>query len=205
MIDKTKAKGLFIVLEGIDGAGTTTQCDLLQKHLQSRNIKAEKTFEPSKLFIGKYVREALKENPGPSPELMTLLFTADRYHHYEYQIKPVLSNGYAMICDRYIISSLAYQGLDCEDNWIAELNRGVPFPDLTIFVDTDVEDANKRRSKRGGTPDNFENSEVQKIVAERYREIVKIYSETEKIVTVSGSGSIEDIHSRIVKIIDEII
>lgn len=194
-------KGLFVVLEGTDGAGTSTQCRRLLRALRKRGDKALSTYEPSALRVGRYTREALKQDPGPSPERLALLFAADRLDHYELQIGPALAEGAVVISDRYVLSSLAYQGQECDSEWVATINRYAPEPDLTIFLDIDEKEAARRRQKRHLQADRFEQSPTQLRVAERYRQLVKQLPQN-KVLLLSGAGAIDAIHQQILQAVD---
>ena len=115
----TTKQGRFIVFEGIDGAGTTTQARALVSWLGTRGIKAVYTGEPSEGPIGSMLRNALRGRVVPGtvpgvldPRVIALLFAADRVDHVLYDIRPSLERGLWVICDRFVCSSLAYQGLD---------------------------------------------------------------------------------------------
>ncbi len=127
-------KGLFIVIEGIDGSGKGTQSKLLNTWLKGKGHSAFLTMEPTEGDIGKLLREALKHgNVAPKP--LALLFAADRIEH-NVQIKKKLSEGKNVICDRYMYSSIAYQGAQGVDKeWIGEINKFALVPDVIIYLD----------------------------------------------------------------------
>lgn len=177
-------RGLFIVFEGIDGSGTTTQCRLLQSHLQERIrgrevvVTAEPTSGPVGLLIRSILRgRIVSRGPyGPSapfdPRALALLFASDRLDHLRCEIGPLLRRGTTVICDRYVLSSLAYQGLDADLSWLREVNRFAPEPDLTIFLDLPVEVAIERIARRGGYFERFEKKKTLELVAKAYRDLV---------------------------------
>jgi len=166
-------RGLLIVLEGIDGAGTTTQGRRLVRRLRQRGWRTHFTWEPSRGPIGRYIRACLAQTPGPSPERLALLFAADRVDHYETEIAPLLDAGAIVVSDRYLLSSLAYQGVEGDARWVAQLNRRAPRADLTILVDVPTSEAARRRRWRGTHPDRYERDAFLDGVAGRYRLLAK--------------------------------
>ena len=133
--------GLFVVLEGIDGAGTTTQAERLVTALRAEGYRASSTREPSDGPIGTMIRQALKgrlglpNHAGPlGPQTLTLLFAADRVDHLEAQVLPALDRGEIVICDRYVLSSLAYQGMTLPMEWVSGINAFAARPDITLFL-----------------------------------------------------------------------
>lgn len=200
-LSRADKKGLFVVFEGTDGAGTTTQCRRLLRALRRRGDKALATYEPSSLRVGRYTREALKQQPGPSPERMALLFAADRLDHFEKQIGPALVDGSVVISDRYVMSSLAYQGVECDAEWVATINRYAPMPELTIFLDIDEKEAARRRQKRNLAADRYEQSPTQRLVAKRYRQLVQDLPQ-DKVLILSGAESMTEIHEKIMVAVD---
>src|SRR5262249_12921185 len=146
---------VFIVLEGIDGSGTTTQLPRLQAHLEARGRPVHATREPSGGPVGRLLREillgrhALPDGAPADGLAMALLFAADRRDHLRREIEPALAAGEDVVSDRYLMSSLAYQGEEAERAWVAELARGVRPADLTLLLDVPVEVAAQRRAAAG--------------------------------------------------------
>jgi len=176
------ARARFIVLEGIDGAGTTTQARRLAEALERRGTPVCLTCEPTPGPVGKLIRQALQhklvaENgEGVRPvswSTMALLFAADRLDHVDSVIAPALSAGRTVVCDRYVLSSLAYQSVTSPAGegavpWIRDLNARALRPDLTIVLDVSDEVAAERRAARGGPAEMFEVREIQRRLAEVY-------------------------------------
>jgi len=166
---------IWIVFEGPDGAGKSTVIEGVKEELEKRGFRVFVTHEPSSGPIGKLIREwALKLRVNP-PHLYALLFVADRYYHYYNVVKPALEQGYIVLQERYKESTIAYQaamGLDIE--WLEELNKYLPEPDLTIVLDLDVEELVERIAQRGKKQEVFENREflckVREIYLKRARE-----------------------------------
>ena len=197
------------MLEGIDGAGTTTQVARLADRLRKEGgLPVRSTREPSDGPIGSLVRQVLTgrivapEGRAPGWATMALLFAADRMDHVESEIEPFLANGGVMISDRYDASSLAYQsvssgsGGDKAVEWIRVLNREAMRPDLTIVVDLSPDLAAERRSSRGEAAQLYEQNEVQRALAVFYRDLAK-HMPDDRIVVVDGQGTIDDVHGRI--------
>lgn len=168
-------KGKLIVLEGIDGSGTTTQAKLLCQSLVKKSYQAELTAEPSEGPVGKLIRNYLRSgtkskfaDAGLGAHALALLFAADRLDHLSNQINPWLKQGKVVVSDRYFFSSLAYQALDCDLDWIQNINNQAPHPDLTLILDLPAEVGFKRVSQRSASRELFEKLEVQKKVRDNY-------------------------------------
>jgi dTMP kinase len=200
--------GRFVVIEGIDGSGTTTQVARLAERLRAARIAVRATREPSDGPIGTLVRQVLTGRvvvPGgraPGWATMALLFAADRMDHVESEIEPFASEGGVVLSDRYDASSLAYQsvssGADAREalEWIRSLNRYVRRPDLTIVLDVLPDVAADRRAQRGEAAQLYEQSEVQRALAAFYRDLPRHLPE-DRIVVLDASGSVEQVHARV--------
>ncbi len=176
------SSGRFIVLEGIDGCGSTTQAELVVAALRQRGVDARRTCEPSSGPVGKLIREILQHRvPGEVPgtprvfswQTMGLLFAADRLDHVHSEIEPALVAGATVVSDRFDLSSIAYQSAtsDAEPaaaDWVRELNRHARRPDLTVVLDVPVDVAESRREGRGSDVELFEKRELQQRLAELY-------------------------------------
>ena len=130
-------RGVFIVFEGIDGSGKSTHIKALANELRSQGYSVLTTSEPSKDRIGRFIRRYAERNDHRlTPETEALLFAADRFEHVMTIIEPALKRGRTVISDRYIYSSIAYQGAGGLDiDWIREMNRFAPKPDIGILLD----------------------------------------------------------------------
>lgn len=202
-------KGRFVVLEGIDGAGTTTQVARLAERLRADGgLPVRSTREPSDGPIGALVRQVLTgrivavERLAPGWATMALLFAADRMDHVECDIEPFIAQGGVMISDRYDASSLAYQSVSSGSGgekaveWIRTLNRHALRPDLTIVLDVAPDLAAARRESRGEPAQLYEQNEVQRALAQFYRDLAK-HMPNDRIVVVDGIGMVEDVHRRV--------
>lgn len=178
-------EGLFVVLEGIDGAGTTTQVARLVASLRARGIGALGTREPSDGPIGTQIRQILTgrlvvRSPAggaapPGWPTLALLFAADRVDHLESEIVPNLRDGVIVVSDRYDHSSVAYQGAATDDPaivaWIRAINGRARRPDLTIVLDVPADVALERRRRRAGRAELYEVDELQCRLAAYYARI----------------------------------
>jgi len=165
--------GLFVVVEGIDGSGSTTQVRALTARLEELGCAVLATREPSDGPVGTYLRQILAgEVTHPAePTTMALLFAADRRDHLDREILPALAEGKVVLCDRYLLSSLAYQGCLLQDlPWVRTLNRAALPADLTFLLDLPVPVASARRSQRD-LIQIYEHDALQLQVAEAYRQL----------------------------------
>ncbi len=197
-------RGKFIVLEGIDGAGTTTQAKLLYESLKEKNIPVELTAEPSSGAIGSLIRQYLRgelkfQDRHLGAHSLALLFASDRIDHLIREIYPCLEQGKLVISDRYLLSSLAYQSLECDLEWVMTINREAPPPDLTVLLDCPAEIALKRVEQRYLWPELFENLEVQKKVREKYLQLAREYYSDLRIVVIDASRSIEEVFKNVLR------
>ncbi len=202
------SKGRFVVLEGIDGAGTTTHVGRLADRLRSMRVPVRATREPSDGPVGTLVRQVLTGRvvvPGgraPGWATMALLFAADRMDHVESEIDPFVAEGGVILSDRYDASSLAYQsvssGADSKEavEWIRTLNRYVRRPDLTIVLDLSPETASERRLRRGEPAQLYEQNEVQRALAAFYKDLAK-HMPKDRVTVIDASGTVEEVHARV--------
>jgi len=150
-------KGAFICIEGLDGCGKTTQAKLLAKKLE-KSHKAVYTTEPSRGKIGTYIRSSyLYGEKRLSSVIEALLFAADRIEHVETEVLPALKQGKLVISDRYVYSSLAYQGaagLSLE--WIEKVNEHALQPDFAVFIDVDPKTVMSRLKPKRSVMENME-------------------------------------------------
>jgi dTMP kinase len=204
----TTTRGRFVVLEGIDGAGTTTHVGRLAERLRAMNVQVRATREPSDGPVGTLVRQVLTGRvvvPGgraPGWATMALLFAADRMDHVESEIEPFIAGGGVMVSDRYDASSLAYQsvssGADAKEavEWIRSLNRYVRRPDLTIVLDVPPEVATERRLYRNEAAQLYDQSEVQRALAAFYKDLAR-HMPKDRVVVVNASGAVDEVHERV--------
>jgi dTMP kinase len=191
---------MLVVLEGIDGAGTTTQAKRLVEALNAEKIPAHFTGEPSRGPVGVLLRKALEDPQAAlDPSTMGLLFAADRADHLHREIEPALARGEIVVSDRYYHSSLAYQGADVDRQWILMLNQRARRPDLTLILEVSVAVAEARRNQAGRRKEAFDATEMQTRVAKNYRMIKEWLGEKEKIVTIDGEQSADQVFADILQ------
>jgi dTMP kinase len=210
--DTRRQRGRFIVIEGIDGSGSTTHGKLLMKALKQRGHDVLLTCEPTSGPVGSLIRQVLQKRVhvmaehGPrafSWSTMALLFAADRIDHLESEIIPALRAGTWVVSDRYDISSLAYQSVTAPSPekvvpWIRQLNVHALRPDLTIVLDVPAEIAAERRGSRGSKEELFERAELQKRLAAVYAEAESLVP-GDPLVHVSGIGEVADVSRRVLE------
>ena len=195
-------QGHFIVIEGLDGAGSTTQVRKLAQWLRTRGEEVVETAEPSSGPLGVLIRRVLKgEQTGSDgqtmhPDSIAALFVADRIDHIACEIQPALDRGCVVISDRYVHSSLAYQGVECDLDWVAAMNAPMKRPDLTIFVDVDPLEAGRRRAGRADQPELYEYDDFQIKVAEGYARARNL-RQSDQVEVVDGSRSVEEVFESI--------
>jgi dTMP kinase len=199
-------RGLFIVLEGPDGAGISTQTALLQTGLMQHGMKALATKEPTSGPIGSVIRQGLSHrlvyppNQSLGDDVMALLYAADRLDHLRADIVPRLEAGTHVVCDRYRLSSYAYQGASLGQEWVRALNNRSIAPDVTFFIDVPPEVSQSRIEKRGNYVELYETDErLRPIYANYLRLIEQARSEGENIITVDGKLSVEEVSAAILQ------
>jgi len=180
-------KGIFIVIEGLDGSGKTTQADILSKKL-SENHKVLCTAEPSQGKIGSFIRNGcLYEEKRLPKEAEALLFAADRIEHMQNEIAPALAEDKIVICDRYIYSSLAYQGsTGLSLDWIKTINARSLQSDVSLFIDVSPEQVLERLQRKKSV---METLETQQKVREVYLQFV----ENGELILIDGNKPMEDV------------
>lgn len=189
----------FVVFEGIDGAGTSTQIEMLKKNPLAKNFFF--TAEPSEGATGLFLREILAGKAEVSPETAAYLFAADRAEHLwgKGGISEQVESGKIVVCDRYIFSSLAYQGTTCGEILPKTINSPFPLPEILFFFEISAEDSMARIEKRGEKREIYEKREMLAKTAERYRKVISEYkSQNEmKIVELDASLPKEKIAEQI--------
>ena len=163
---------MFICVEGLDASGKTTHAHRLVRSLLERGYEALYTTEPSSGQIGKFVRTYILQREKRIPTTVeALLFAVDRVDHVESTIKPAIKDRKIVVSDRYIYSSLAYQGATgLNPHWIEEINKFAISPDLAIYIDVPPEIVVKRLRWKKSVMENFE---TQRKVREVYMRLVK--------------------------------
>jgi len=198
-------RGRLIVLEGIDGSGTTTQTERLVEHLRRRGRTAVSTREPSAGPVGRLLREVLLGHHRISRDVsldgqtMAMLFAADRFDHLQREVEPLLAAGNDVVSDRYLMSSLAYQAEEADREWVALLARGVRPPDLTILLDIPIEVAARRRLLAGRPEERYDADSYLGRVADNYRRLARADASA---VILDGSAAREDVAAAVVAAVE---
>ena len=198
---------LFIVIEGLDGAGGTTQCRLLQSWLERQGSTVVSTNEPTELPVGKFIRDILQDpHSNVGDEVLAYLFAADRQDHLDSKVKPALSRGDIVISDRYYHSSLAYQSLSLEFDFVAQLNRTFPVPDMTIFLLLEPETSFSRVQNRGLPVERFETLDRLRSISQSYSRVIQYCQERgDMLICLDATQSIEEIHEQICEEITKLV
>jgi len=208
-----RKKGYFIVIEGLDGAGTTTQSRLLYSHLRRKRRSSFLTFEPTDGPAGKLIRDALSgrifaghsnRRVGFSERALCLLFAADRLEHSR-EVEARRASGAVVVCDRYVLSSLAYQTLEkaVSARWVIQVNRGCSLPDLTLLLDVPLSECTRRLKERKDKPTIYEKKSKLARIARNYSRVLPVYRRNfGPTVIIDGTGTPEEVHSRILAAIE---
>lgn len=197
-------EGMFIVFEGIDGAGTTTQTAMLAEWLSDRGGSVHRTWEPSKGRVGRLIREYLagvEDVPDPDRHFhcLALLFAADRIDHLAREVEPRLAQGKCVISDRYLLSSLVYQSLNCDPEWVKSINAEARWPHVTLLLDLPVEMAMERIMRRNlfGETEIYETADQQEKIRELYLRSVREQYPDREIVVIDGSPDPRKVHKNV--------
>lgn len=202
-------QGKFISFEGGEGAGKSTQSRLLQRAFEKAGLKALHTREPGGTAGAEAIRTLLVRGEVNrwSPETETLLHFAARTDHVTKQIRPALTQGQYVICDRFIDSTFAYQsyGHGVAKEVVENINQlvlGGFKPDLTVVLDVNIHTGISRADMRGGDEDRYEKmgSEFHNRVCEGFRAIAR--AEPERCVLLDAADTIESIHTQIIQVIN---
>ena len=197
--------GKFIVFEGLDGSGQSTQVEILGKFLEEKEYEVLKTKEPTKdSKFGKKIRKILDKEERISPKKLQKLFSKDRAWHLKKVIIPALKKGKIVISDRYFFSSFSYgmsEGIDLKE--LLAFNKKFLLPDLVFFLDVSPEVCIQRIEKRGERKTLFEKKEKLKKVYEGYKKVLKEFENSTEIYFINGERSIEEVSLDIKKIIQK--
>jgi dTMP kinase len=192
--------GRFIVFEGLDGSGTTTQSKLLAERVQQRGRAVHLAHQPSEGPVGLLIRQILagrSATPQADGKLgvvdergMALLFAADRLDHLGSQIEPRLARGEDVILDRYTLSSLAYQGASVSHEFIHAANRFARKPDLTLFLYVPASIALERVRARGAKLERYETASHLQAIEREYSRLVGTLA---SVVSIDGTRPIAEV------------
>lgn len=204
-------KGLFISVEGTDGAGKSTQIDLLLKYLDKKGVDVVFTREPGGTYISEKIRNIIldTDNVGMTAECEALLYAASRAQHVKDKILPALEAGKTVICDRYVDSSIVYQGVarnlgKTEVKMINDFAINGCMPDLTLFFDLPVEESVKRKKGTGSLDRiEMEGFEFHKKIYDGYVCLAK--ANPQRIKRIDASKSVEEVHAQVLSVLEGLI
>ena len=194
--------GRFIVFEGIDGAGKSTQIEKLRQKLVSEGRKVFITAEPTASVTGGILRDALSGNYKRSASELAAMFLSDRVFHNVNEsvgINQALEKGFDVISDRYYYSSFAYQGLDSDLDWVIDMNLNCPDirkPDLCIFLDLDAEKSKSRIDTNRATVEIFEKEEILNKIRGKFFDVFRRLPD-ENIAVIDASGTVDEVAEKI--------
>ena len=200
-------RGKFIVFEGTDGSGKSTQIKLLAKYLEGNGIPCYLTREPTDSPFGALLRSCLNGRVETDEYTIAAMFASDRLDHVHNQVNGMLKKldeGMTVLCDRYYLSSFAYNGGFVDTDWVISLNeaaRRALKPDLTVFLDVPIEEAMRRVNRRGET-DRYETLDRQIRIREKYFELFARFKD-ENVKIVPSESDRDGTQEHIRRIINE--
>jgi len=194
--------GKFVVFEGLDGAGITTQATLLRNHLINREKDAVLTKEPTDGLIGGIIKSCLRSEWKSDPTTLQILFSADRSHHLYTEIEPAIKNDRIVICDRYILSSLAFGSTYVSLDILKQLNIHFRRPNATIFIDTHPKICMERMKKARHHVEMFEQEQKLEQIRRNFISLKNYFPETH---FVDGNQPAEEVAADVKKVVDDIL
>ncbi len=194
----SKRRGVFICVEGIDGSGKTTQAHRLARTLTRMGYDAVYTTEPSRGIYGRIIRKHILQGDSRVPTVVeAVLFAVDRINHVRSEIEPLLNKGKIVVCDRYVYSSIAYQGAaDLDTQWIKKINCNAIDPDFVVYIDIPPGVVTNRIQRRKSV---METLQTQEKVRSLYLKLVK----EEQLSMVYGNASIKEVAQAILNMVLE--
>lgn len=203
-------KGKFIVLEGLDGCGKSTQLQRLAKTLEAKGETVILTAEPTSFETGGYLRRILSESQEKNMYLQAALFLADRLEHIthpQFGIRQYLEKGCCVICDRYYYSSFAYQGTATDMDWVMEMNlncQEILTPDLAVFLDVNPDTCKERIDRVREKPELYEKDvALMREIRQNFLAVIERLQPTQKIVTIDANRSPEQVEKEILNYVQE--
>ncbi|MBQ9631925.1 MAG: dTMP kinase [Lachnospiraceae bacterium] len=193
----------FIVFEGIDGSGKSTQVKRLRNRLRDREIEHYVTEEPTDSPIGGLIRQIMTGRVKTDNRVIAMLFAADRLDHILNEkngLLEKLNRGTLVISDRYYLSSYAYHAVDMPMEWVVEANapsRELLQPDIHLFIDTDLEEVLHRIARRSGQQELFEKESRLRRVRQKYLDAIAMLDGQENVVILDGNRPAEVIEQEV--------
>ena len=202
MMTTNKNRGAFIVFEGVDGSGKSTHIHALARKLRAEGHVCYETREPTDGPVGSIVHQCMMGRVDADPHTIASLFAADRVDHVYNEYNGILKkveSGVTVLADRYVLSSLAYNGSEVSSDWIWQLNAHVlevmP-PDCTVFIDIDPALAMHRIDRREDK-EKYETLQMLTRVRERYLDMLKSPQFCDKSIVISGNDEIDRVSDAI--------
>jgi len=190
----------FIVFEGLDGSGLSTQSFELKKWLEKKGYEVYLTKEPTDGLIGSLIRGVLRKELKVDAKTLALLFAADRMLHINNTILPLLNEGVIIISDRYRLSSYAFQSLEVDIDWLKRINEKSITPDLTFIIDTPPLICVRRIQKQRFHIELYEEIEKLEKIQEFYHELAKGESNT---FLIDGNNPVKNVSAEIFKKVND--
>lgn len=197
----------FIVFEGIDGVGKTTQLKQLSQWMEERyGCSIHLTSEPTNRPIGRLLKEALQQQVKFDDFCQALLFAADRIDHLKTEITFNLQRGIPVLCDRYYLSSFAYQWREMPNGleWIESINARARHPDLTLLIDAPAEICMERIRRSRADTELYEELETLRAIRANYLELARRRQLVERIEVIDGMQTNEEVHKDVCERVKEV-
>jgi dTMP kinase len=195
-------RGKLIVFEGLDGSGITTQATLLRNHFISKDIDTLLIKEPTEGLIGGIIKSSLRGEWKTDPLTLQMLFVADRSHHLVTEIEPALKEGKIVICDRYILSTLAFGGLQVSMDILKQMNANFLKPHVTIFLDTQPKICIDRMKKARHHVELFEAEHKLEQIRKNFITLKGYFPDT---YIVDGNRTPQEILGDVIKIVNRVV
>lgn len=190
-------RGRFIVFEGLDGSGQSTQAEML-----TRSLNAHLTKEPTNGLIGGLIRGSLQKDWNSTPECLQLLFAADRAHHLKKEITPLLNKGVDVVCDRYLFSTIAFGSLEIDDwQYLKEINKRFMLPDVVFYLKVSPKTCIQRIKEGRNSFELFEEEKKLEKIEKGYERLAKEY---DIFKVIDGERSVKDVAEEINKIVKSV-
>jgi dTMP kinase len=196
--------GKFIVFEGVDGSGLSTQSVMLKEYLLKKGKIVVLTKEQTDNLIGGLIKSSLKGHIKTSPLTLQFMFVADRSHHLDSEIEPALNEGKIVISDRYLFSTLAFGSLNVDMDFLKIINSKFRKPDLTFIIDCSPDVCLERISKERFHSELFEEKKKMEIIRKNYSSL-KDYFPNVYVIDGNGNRSKEEVFEDVKKIVDKIV
>ena len=202
-MEKNDHPGKFIVFEGLDGSGSSTQASLLADYFTHHKIKYFLTKEPTNNIVGGLIRGQLTKDWQTGNECLQLLYAADRAHHQEKQIIPALKKGIHVISDRYFLSSIAFGAVESlDEDWLYKINENFLEPDLTVMLKVSPKVCLSRIRKSRISFELFEDEDKFQKIWQAYEKATK---RNKNILLIDGEKRSDAIISIVLKAVAKIV